>query len=107
MSDGLLKCLSQGRSDKILSFAQKNYNLIQGQRVPEDLSCRQPVDDLMGQKVEPRKGEDDDGLQHDEEDHEDDVEAGDGVVTRRAGRDLEHFYQLKAKYKTALEEGIF
>ena len=61
----------------------------------------------MGQKVEPRKGEDDDGLQHDEEDHEDDVEAGDGVVTGRAGRDLEHFYQLKAKYKTALQEGIF
>ena len=86
-----------------MSFAQNKGN---ARRVPEDLSCRQPVDDLMGQKVEPRKGEDDDGLQHDEEDHEDDVEASDRVVTRRARRDLEHFYQLKAKYRIALEEGI-
>ena len=47
-----------------------------------------PVEQLVAQQVESRVGEDDEGLQEDEEEHQPDVDTLGDVVARRVGAGL-------------------
>ena len=49
----------------------------------------------MAQQVEPRVGEDDEGLEEDEEEHQPDVDALGDVVARRVGAGLKELRPIK------------